>query len=245
MRLSDRDHLDLFRRLPHLKEGEDLQRTGMGESRRGAEAMRPAHLHHAPQPRGVALARDDEELAAARQEARQARERFVDVVLRDARLVEPDLGRPPLALLERRGPPLERREFAAGRHLLVGPRVRHERVDLAEQRLCRPRREQRPRPARARRARGGGGRRGGRRRRRHLRCVGGSQILGIPANRRGWRGTGSWRAPGRRPASARRTGWRRRPRAAARCLRAFRAHRGGERARRGGGRSAGWRTRRR
>ena len=68
----------------------------MGESRRGAEAMRPAHLHHAPQPRGVALARDDEQLAAARQEARQARERLVDVVLRDARLVEPDLGRPPL-----------------------------------------------------------------------------------------------------------------------------------------------------
>ena len=88
MRLSDRDHLDLFGRLPHLKEGEDLQRTGMGESRRGAEAMRPAHLHHAPQPRGVALARDDEQLAAARQEARQARERLVDVILRDARLVE-------------------------------------------------------------------------------------------------------------------------------------------------------------
>ena len=205
----------------------------MGESRR-RRGDAAAHLHHAPQPRGVALARDDQQLAAARQEARQARERFADVILRDARLVEPDLGRPPLSSNEAAHP---------GAALWPG-------ATSSSAHACDMNASTWPSSASPTAPRAGRGRVPvvlGRRRLAAvddgLRCVRGAQVLGIQRAD----GDGAEQAVARQNGGGvcRRTGWRRRRRAAARCRRAFRARRDGERARRGGGRSAGWRTRRR
>ena len=97
----------------------------MGESRLGAEAMRPAHLDDAPQPLGVRLARDAEHPLAAREEDGQAHKALIHVALDDARLVDPD-GRVASSL---RRPVCEGLELLARRCLLVAPRVAEEGVD--------------------------------------------------------------------------------------------------------------------